>query len=206
MENNNKVNRRGLFRSGAQFFEKIAGEFIAAAEDEQDGGQIGDIYRVDPKRDLLYPPGAGNARKFNSLCTKCDDCIKACPEGVLFHAPSSSGEESGLPVFDPARKACFLCLDLYCIAACKEGALVMPENISFLKIGRARIDPARCLAQTGGDCSVCFDFCPLQGDAINKLGGIPVIEASRCVGCGLCEYYCKEKTGANAIATIPIQG
>ena len=205
MNKKNKISRRGLFKSGAKLFGKVAGELLSAVEDAVATNKGEAFYTLDKSRALLRPPGAAALEEFNNLCTKCDDCINACPEQVLFHAPVSAGSDVGIPVFDPRRKACFLCSDLYCITACKEGALLMPGSISSLNMGAARIDPTLCLAQRGGDCSVCYNFCPLAGSAITKKNGAPTIETSRCVGCGLCEYYCMKEADANAITTSPHQ-
>ena len=205
MNKKNKISRRGLFKSGVKLFGKMADEFLSATENTVDENRGEEFYTLDKNRALLRPPGAVALEEFDNLCTKCDDCIDACPEQVLFHAPVLAGSDVGIPVFDPRRKACFLCSDLYCITACKEGALLMPESISSLHMGAAKIDPTLCLAQRGGNCTVCFDFCPLAGSAIAKKNGAPTIETSRCVGCGLCEYYCMKETGANAITTTPHQ-
>lgn len=203
MEPNKKVNRRRLFKEGVSFFGKVTGEFLAAADEARAilAEEVENL--LEPDRALLRPPGAVSEAEFTKLCTSCDDCIKACPEDVLFRADAPFGDKVGTPTFDPKRKACFLCADLHCIVACETGALVKPAHISELAMGKARIDFSLCLAQKGDECQYCLDFCPLTGTAIVKLGETPFIKAAECVGCGLCEYYCRQKTGVNAITTFP---
>ena len=122
------VNRRKLFREGFNFLGKVALEFNDAVNSDPED----EWNPLEPMRGLLRPPGAVAEEKFLELCTKCDDCIKACPENTLFRAPEAEGkvegEAVGTPTFRPARKPCFLCTDLYCINACQTGALVMVDE------------------------------------------------------------------------------
>lgn len=187
-------------REGLGLLGRIVGEFAeaareAAAWDEPDP--------LEPKRGLLRPPGAVAGDLFETLCTRCDDCIMACPEDVLFRVPDEYGAAGGTPTFNPSRKACFLCSDLHCIEACKEGALEAPLSIKEINIGKARLDPSRCIAYEGMSCRVCVDMCPLSGEAMTVLGERPVIKALDCVGCGLCQYYCEREIGRRAIEILP---
>ncbi len=205
MDNRNKGNRRELFKKGFSFLGRVATEFASTAiEAEELVEKVDDgTIPVNRARGILRPPGAVREKLFNQLCDNCGDCIKACPENVLFPAPASFGPEAQSPMLHPPRKACFLCNPLHCVEACKCGALKPPGDVANINMGKARIDPARCLATADEECGYCVDFCPLSGTAIIKLGNMPVIQANGCVGCGLCEYYCHVKTGANAITTIP---
>jgi MauM/NapG family ferredoxin protein len=198
-----RVDRRELFKESAGFLGRLAGEiFAAASETKKMIASVGQEPESVTARGRMRPPGAVPEATFLSRCTRCDDCISACPEDVLFRAPTPFGAEvAGTPLFDPRRKSCFLCADLYCITACKENALVMPTGISQVAIGKARIVTHLCYAHLGGECQVCFDNCPLTGSAIQLFGDRPVIMPAECVGCGLCESACREKTGANAIIT-----
>ena len=178
---------------------RLAGEVASAKRDIE---TFSATSLLDPARGLLLPPYAGEERDFARLCDKCGDCITACPENVLFPTPSSFGDKAGYPTFDPRRKACFFCSELHCVKSCKPAALAVTEDPSRVVMGKARINPALCKAHADEECSYCFDFCPLSGKAIVKLGGIPAIMAAECIGCGLCEYHCHHDAGADAIVTL----
>ncbi|MBK6940249.1 MAG: 4Fe-4S dicluster domain-containing protein [Planctomycetes bacterium] len=47
----------------------------------------------------------------------------------------------------------------------------------------------KCLAHTGGFCSVCVEHCPVAG-AITLEHGKPRIALDRCTGCGVCIDAC----------------
>ncbi len=48
--------------------------------------------------------------------------------------------------------------------------------------------PERCIAFRGGECYVCVEVCPLNAISKGSLG--PVIDQSRCIGCGHCVCSC----------------
>ncbi|MBI5472890.1 MAG: 4Fe-4S binding protein [Ignavibacteriae bacterium] len=61
----------------------------------------------------------------------------------------------------------------------------------------AHIATARCLAYNQTLCTLCFDKCPLQGQAIvlKEFLFPSVVEAS-CDGCGICEEFCPTSPAA----------
>lgn len=201
-----EINRRGLFREGVSYLRKTVENFAqAAGEDFAEASLIAGWRAnvLDPERGYLRPPGAVEESRFTVLCDKCDECIKACPENTLFAAPKQYEQAEGTPIFDPVRKPCFLCSDMYCISACKTGALVKVSTPNELSMGTARLDSSICLAYDGDECRYCIDFCPLSGQAMIELGGRPFVQAVNCVGCGLCEYHCVHDAGKTAIKVLP---
>lgn len=202
------ISRRRLFKDGLNFLGQVAGELVEAARIDEDDIDEGVWDPLEPKRGLLRPPGAVKELDFNRLCDRCDDCLRACPEDVLFHAPAKHGPAQGTPIFRPTRKPCYLCTELYCIKACKTSALVMVDKIERLAMGVARLDSSRCRAHEGEDCSYCIDYCPLSGKAIIQAGGRPLIVSGECIGCGQCEYHCLFDAGRRAITTLapPLDG
>ena len=58
----------------------------------------------------------------------------------------------------------------------------------------ARIDLGTCLAWTGSFCTVCYERCPVP-EAIWLEGDRPVIDESRCTGCGECVLRCPGRFG-----------
>ncbi|GJQ23048.1 MAG: 4Fe-4S dicluster domain-containing protein [Planctomycetia bacterium] len=157
------------------------------------------IDRVMPKGDYLRPPGAVEETEFLSLCTRCDECIKACPAKAIKRYHGLMDVSIGTPVIMPRENPCVLCNGLLCITACKEGALKPVDHADKVKMGIARINESRCLAWGGQDCQLCYIKCPLQGDAIFLEDGKPVINEDKCVGCGVCEYACQTINNTCAI-------
>lgn len=144
------------------------------------------------------PPGAVDEVSFLSGCTRCNDCISACPVGAIVIAPDRFREAAGTPMIDPHASACIMCEDAPCIAACKPGVL-RPDQPR--KMGVAWIQTMACLAHTGSFCTVCSERCPVP-NAISLQAGKPTIHAEACTGCGVCAGVCPAPT--NAVVVMPL--
>lgn len=71
------------------------------------------------------PPWAIDESQFLTLCTRCGDCFKACPNGLIKPAdrPEYDGSPiAGTPVLDLACGQCSYCGS--CARACPTGALI----------------------------------------------------------------------------------
>ena len=170
---------------------------------------------------LLRPPGALEEFDFLLACTRCDKCLRACPQGSIDRAGPQAALAAGTPAIEPRIMPCFLCTDLPCIPACPEGALVWPrrkvagqalEGPPAVKMGTARVKPNRCLTyekegRPAQPCRTCVDRCPYPGVAIRMdeaaPGGMahPVVSEDFCTGCGLCSFGCP--TPEPAIVIMP---
>ena len=161
---------------------------------------------------LLRPPGALDEFEFLTKCTRCDKCMRACPENAILVAPPSAGLALKTPYIDPRSVPCFLCTKLPCIAACEDEALLWPrrkladgtmiEGPSAARMGTARVKQSRCVTWGTMDrearaCRICVDRCPYpeeairiakdsEGDAI----GHPEVVEDVCTGCGICVFAC----------------
>jgi len=144
------------------------------------------------------PPGAVDEVAFLAGCTRCNECIKACPVNAIVHAPSRFREAAGTPMIDPAVAGCVMCPDTPCITACKPAVLRLDRP---LKMGVAWIQNLACLAHTGSFCSVCSERCPVE-NAIEVKAGKPRIREDICTGCGTCASVCPAPT--NAIVIMPL--
>ncbi len=131
------------------------------------------------------PPGALDEASFLAHCTRCDDCITACPHGAIGRLPS--GPTAGTPAMNPNTAPCHLCTDLPCAAACTEGALVKIEAEAIF-IGLAEIDSSLCLPFRGPECGACRSSCPIG--ALSMSLAKPSIDPEICNGCGLCRADC----------------
>lgn len=150
-----------------------------------------------PRRRTLLPPGARAASKFFDLCTKCDDCIDACPAGSI------QRDRRGFPALVVRQRACVLCADLACTHVCEPGALVPLQRVEEVRIGLAVFDHAQCLPWQLVPCPVCREVCPTDPKAIEvDEDGRPSVVADLCTGCGLCEERCPTTPAAVVVEPL----
>jgi len=154
----------------------------------------------------LRPPGAAAEPLFLALCTRCGDCVPACPDGAIRLLPSSAGAAAASPVLTPRRQPCRMCHDAPCIAACAPAALVRGTAEALPAVGTALVDAERCWSALGQECDYCARECRRHVDAIAlRPRAAPEIDSERCDGCGRCEYICPVQ-GASAIKVVPKGG
>lgn len=138
--------------------------------------------RPRPKAEIR-PPWALLEALFTERCTRCNDCLSACPEQIIV-----SGD-GGFPTVDFKRGECTFCGD--CVTACQPLALVRTDEQPAWS-HKALIGPS-CLPERGVECRACEDFCAVRAIRFSpRLGGgpIPVIETEKCTGCGACIAPC----------------
>lgn len=152
------VSRRGLFRA-----------FVTASRN------------VAPPSSSLppwpLPPGALAPAHFLATCTQCQQCVDACPMGVLI------SRVDGFPQLAMEFASCDGCAQ--CIQACTTGALQSQAQFD------TRLRPsftAECTHATRG-CSQCVNACPVEACRFNE-SGMPVVNTDRCNGCGECMIQC----------------
>jgi ferredoxin len=171
---------------------------------------------------LLRPPGSresnADAVAFTS-CTRCGECVRACPTGGLQPAILQAGLQGlGTPVLVPRLGYCdYSCNS--CGTVCPTAAipLLSLQDRQRQVIGRAYIDQNRCLAWSDVQiCVVCQEMCPLPEKAITleerevtapdgtkrKLP-LPHVVRDRCIGCGICEYRCPVSGDAAIRVYVP---
>ncbi len=165
--------------------------------------------RVNPPG-LIRPPGAAKEIDFLARCTRCGECMTACPTNTLQPVWLTAGFPA---IFSPAvtpRRG-------YCDPQCHECGTVCPTDaIRFIdqsdrtwaKTGTAVITRQKCLAwEFKKSCMVCDEVCPY--DAINFLKEkgskvpVPHVTENRCAGCGYCEHFCPVQNQA-AIEVTPM--
>jgi MauM/NapG family ferredoxin protein len=152
------------------------------------------------RRSLVRPPGALAEAEFLAACTRCRDCVDACPPQSIFRVGPERGPTlEGTPVLYVEQRACHLCTDVPCAAACTTGAL-RPITAAQIRIGLALVDRELCLNNLGERCQACLDACPFPGRALALAGGRePVVHAAECTGCGLCVAACRSYPKALAV-------
>jgi ferredoxin-type protein NapF len=129
------------------------------------------------------PPWALAEDAFLEMCSRCDACVGACPEGIIQRG------RGGYPEVSFAHGACTFCEA--CVAACAPGALVRGSTSAPWTL-RAVISSA-CLSAAGVTCRVCGEQC--ETSAIRfalAVGGVatPAVDATSCTGCGACVAPC----------------
>lgn len=133
----------------------------------------------------LRPPGALPEDRFTETCTRCGDCLKACPTKIIV---AGSG---GFPVLDFGRGECTFCKA--CVQVCKPNALLpWPDEEPYGWNLKARIAD-KCVAYKGVECRICRDTCPVSAIRFQPVaGGIPrpQLNATVCTGCGACVAPC----------------
>lgn len=151
----------------------------------------------------LRPPGALDEEDFLSACVRCGLCVNDCPYPTLSLATIGDQVTIGTPFFVAREAACEMCEDIPCVKACPTGALDHElKDIDDARMGLAAIiDQEECIAFQGLRCEVCFNVCPIRGEAItvemehiDRTGShsrfIPVVHSDACTGCGKCEQAC----------------
>lgn len=145
----------------------------------------------------LRPPGALPDLEFLDACSRCGECVKACPVGAIVTSPDVAGNA---PHILAERQPCTLCDALACMTACPTGALSFVPRLQ-IRMGRAHWGAGKCLRSGGELCTLCVEACPLGSAAldINSDGEIVVHDA--CTGCGVCQFVCP--TTPRAIVVTP---
>ncbi|QDT67481.1 quinol dehydrogenase periplasmic component [Planctomycetes bacterium MalM25] len=147
---------------------------------------------------VFRPPGAIEEAEFLAGCTRCGDCITACPYDAIHNAPERLGERvAATPIIEADTQACLMCEDFPCIASCEPG--VLTDRIPPV-MGTAVVTEHLCLAYHHTTCTVCSERCPVEG-AILLTDGKPTVIEAACTGCGVCRYVCPAPE--NAILLMP---
>ena len=171
--------RRDFLKDSVLSVAKAAQEFAKQTEAVPEKASLPPL-----RTDWLRPPGAVDEALFLERCTKCSDCITACPPGaIVAHA------QGGMPIIFADQSPCLLCDDLPCIAACATEALVPVDQVSDVRMGIAVVSHRLCTAGQG--CHACVSRCPTQALAMDFAAMRLMIFPESCVGCGICESVCK---------------
>jgi ferredoxin-type protein NapG len=147
------------------------------------------------RTDWLRPPGSVDEDIFTERCTKCGDCITACPPGAIVVT------RDGTPGIFADETPCVLCEDFPCIAACAADALLPLDRVADVRMGVATIAHRLCTAGQG--CHACVSKCPTNALDLNVESLRLAIVSEACVGCGLCESVCRTVNDRVAIRVTP---
>jgi ferredoxin-type protein NapG len=178
------MDRRGFFKKGV---EKLKTTAVKKADEV-----------VEQQVQWVRPPYALNELEFLLSCTRCGDCVEACPEQTIFNLPVKFGTKvMNTPALDLINKSCLLCETWPCVSACQSGALQLnsvqgEEGQTVESPGmkaQFKVDASRCLSHLDIGCGACEGSCPVTG-AMAWAGNKPEIHIDICVGCGQCRQVC----------------
>ena len=191
MASDPKYGRRDFFKDSVISVAKAAKEFSSHAD------AVPEKPAPAMRTDWLRPPGAVGEAIFLERCTKCSDCLKACPhESIVIH-------QDGTPVIYPDQMPCYLCDDTPCIAACATEALLPIDSVNEARMGVAVINHRLCTAGQG--CHACVSKCPTDALTMDFDTQRLVVAVERCVGCGMCEHVCRTVNDHIAIRVTPFR-
>jgi ferredoxin-type protein NapF len=168
---------------------------------------LGLVQRNDPQP--LRPPNARTGTQFSGLCTRCGNCVRVCPTGIIERDCGGHGLASLLtPVLSfkkgYCREDCTRCTKV-----CPSGA-ILPLRIEDkldARIGRPRVDAELCLLSEDRECSACARWCPygaIRYVFSETTYSLQVqIDTRKCNGCGACEAACPTKPH-KAIVVQPV--
>ena len=129
------------------------------------------------------PPWALAEAAFASACTRCGDCINACPQHIRVL------DREARATLDFGRGECTFCGK--CVDACQPQALMKREDEPPWLL-KATIRE-NCLARANVVCRACGDACPAQAIRFRPAimaAARPEVDASVCTGCGACYAPC----------------
>ncbi|MFQ5991971.1 MAG: 4Fe-4S dicluster domain-containing protein [Nitrospiraceae bacterium] len=183
--------RRRFIKESVLSFAKTAHEFVKHRDASSEKPPT-----ETPRIDWLRPPGAVEEALFLERCTRCADCIKACPYGTI-----KVDTRDGTPVIFPDEIPCYLCEDFPCIASCATEALLPVDERDQVKMGLAVVSQAYCTAAHG--CHACVSQCPTSALSMDFEAFRVHVSRDLCVGCGICEQTCKTVNDQIAIKVLP---
>ncbi len=131
---------------------------------------------------VLRPPWAISEPDFVSVGTRCSDCVRACPQQILF-----SGR-GGFPELSFNNAECTFCGE--CVRVCTPAALnaQLPRPWNLV----AHMGDS-CLPHHGVECRACADLCEVRAIGFRlRVGGPahPELDPANCNGCGACYGAC----------------
>jgi len=173
------------------------------------------LLQPNRNKQVLRPPGAVNESAFLSRCIRCGECMRVCPNHALQATFTEAGVEGiWTPVLTPrigyCEPHCVLCSEVCPSGAIQEltvekkGWVAGSKAGAPVRIGTAVYNKNICLPWARlEECGVCLEWCPVEPKAIVVEPALsagpdgktlamqrPRIDASRCIGCGACEFAC----------------
>jgi len=157
---------------------------------------------------LIRPPGALPEMDFLARCSRCGECMAACPTNTLQPVWLDAGF---MGLFSPGlnlRRSYCSPECRMCGEVCPTDAIrrLSPDERIWAKTGTAVIFRRKCLAwEQQKSCMVCDEVCPYKAVEFRKEPGnlvpVPQVREEKCAGCGYCEHFCPVQNQSAIVVT-----
>ena len=148
----------------------------------------------------VRPPWALQEHDFIAQCTRCDECVGACHEGIIQKG------DGGFPEINFSRGECTFCGD--CVNACDSGALSQTAQDAGHSPWQLQLSIRdNCLALNRVVCRSCAEQCEQRAIQFRPApGGVsrPEVHTDQCNGCGACVGPCP--VAAITLTTLQLSG
>ncbi|MCB1758500.1 MAG: ferredoxin-type protein NapF [Gammaproteobacteria bacterium] len=137
----------------------------------------------------IRPPWALSEELFIERCTRCSECVKACPYHLIKEGRGK------FPIVDFSIAGCDFCRD--CVNACEPGALNSDPDLESTPWTLKAEILSNCLSLNSIVCRACGDTCEERAITFKlELGGVarPNLDRQACTGCGECYAVCPIKS------------
>ena len=137
----------------------------------------------------IRPPWAIDETAFIDRCTRCGDCMEACPYDLIREG------RGRFPKMDFSQYGCDFCGD--CVEACKPDALYRDRQAGAPPWNLKATILDNCLSLNGVVCRSCGEACEERAITFKlELGGVarPLLDLALCTGCGECHAVCPIKS------------
>jgi ferredoxin-type protein NapF len=149
--------------------------------------------------EVIRPPASVDTLLFNSLCTRCGNCNKVCPTGIIIpHTDYSDILSWMTPEVSFKTGYCLETCNL-CSKVCPSGAITLfsAEAKKQIFMGTAEVQLENCLLVNNKECIKCKESCKYEAIEFvadnNVLNMMPLVDIKKCVGCGACAVVCPEE-------------
>ncbi len=147
-------------------------------------------------------PWMVSSELFTDQCSRCAECIDACPEGIIEKG------DGGFPSVNFNQGECTFCAE--CVEVCQEPVFRSTEESPWdwiAKISESNQSSAGhggmavsldgvCMAHQGVVCQSCKDVCDVRAIRMHyqtSAVATPVVDQEACTGCGACVSVCPTK-------------
>lgn len=139
--------------------------------------------RFSKKDSIILMPWVNDRATFHATCTRCSDCLKACPEGIV------GSDADGYPGIDFRKGECTFCGQ--CTKVCSHN--LFEEDLARPPWDFVATLSDQCLTQNNIACQSCQDICEQRAIRFHySVGKVPQpnIVTTNCSGCGACVAVC----------------
>ena len=143
---------------------------------------------LSDRRQEFHPPWSIADQQFEKLCSRCDACIKICPQQIL------SRNSLGYPVVDFSSRGCTFCTE--CVKVCPTGSLSLMAFIGVDPWPVKAVITDSCVNFKGTLCQMCSGSCTenaIKFSVRHSSIATPEIDPLSCTGCGECYRSCPKR-------------